>query len=84
VPDNVHQLHVQQSSTYEKTGSCQCSFRHLMMGGVSPETCWSSYKYEIIKKFDTLSHFVGFFFMNCTMTHGSTNVKFVCVLRMVA
>ena len=30
---------------------CQCSFRLLMMGGVSPETCWASYKYGIIKKF---------------------------------
>jgi len=28
---------------------CQCSFRLLMMGGVSPETCCSSYKYGIIK-----------------------------------
>jgi len=32
-----------------KTRGCQCSFRLLMMGGVSPETCWASYKYEIIK-----------------------------------
>jgi hypothetical protein len=28
------------------------------MGGMSPETCWASYKYEI--KFDTLLHLVGF------------------------
>jgi len=27
----------------------QCSFRLLMMGGVSPETCWRSYKYGTIK-----------------------------------
>jgi hypothetical protein len=32
-----------------KTRSCQCSFRLLMMGGVSPKTCWVSYKYGIIK-----------------------------------
>jgi hypothetical protein len=32
-----------------KTRGCQCSFRILMMGGVSPETCWASYKYGIIK-----------------------------------
>jgi len=32
-----------------KARGCQCSFRLLMMGGVSPETCWASYKYEIIK-----------------------------------
>jgi len=49
VPDSVYQLHVQQPSTYEKPRGCQCSFRLLMMGGVSPETCRSSYKYGIIK-----------------------------------
>jgi hypothetical protein len=32
-----------------KTRGCQCSFRLLMTGGVSPETCWASYKYGIIK-----------------------------------
>jgi len=32
-----------------KTRGCQCSFRLLMMSGVSPETCWASYKYGIIK-----------------------------------
>jgi len=41
-----------------KTRGCQCSFRLLVMGGVSPETCWASYKYEI--NFDTLLHLVGF------------------------
>jgi hypothetical protein len=46
-----------------------------MMGGVSSKTCWASYKYGIIRKFDTLLHLVGFFFMNCTMMHGSTNIK---------
>ena len=30
-----------------KTRGCQCSFRLLIMGGVSPETCWVSRKYEI-------------------------------------
>jgi hypothetical protein len=32
-----------------KIRGCQCRFRLLMMGGVSPETCWASYKYVIIK-----------------------------------
>jgi len=32
-----------------KTRGCQCSFRLLIMGGVSLETCWASYKYGIIK-----------------------------------
>jgi len=30
-----------------KTKGCQCSFRLLMMGGVSPEACWASCKYMI-------------------------------------
>jgi len=38
-----------QPSTYEKTRGCQRSFRLLMMGGVSPVTCWASYKFGIIK-----------------------------------
>jgi hypothetical protein len=32
-----------------KTRGRQCSFKLLMMGGVSPETCWASYKWRIIK-----------------------------------
>jgi len=32
------------------------------MGGVSPETCWASYKYGTIN-FDTLLHLIGFFCM---------------------
>jgi len=31
-----------------KIRGSQCRFRLLMMGGVSPETCWASYKYGII------------------------------------
>jgi hypothetical protein len=43
-----------------KTKGCECSFRLLIIGGVSPETCWSSYKYEI--NVDTLLHLVGFLY----------------------
>jgi len=42
VPDNIHQLHAQTTFHVCKTRGCQCSFRLLMMGGVSPETCWAS------------------------------------------
>jgi len=49
VSDNVHQLHVQTTFHVWKTRGSQCSFRLLMMGGVSPETCWALYKYGIIK-----------------------------------
>jgi len=45
-----------------------------MMGDVSPETCWASYKHGIINIY-TLLHFVGYFSMNCDMMHGSTNIK---------
>jgi hypothetical protein len=32
-----------------KTRGYQCSFKLLMMGDMSPGTCWASYKYGIIK-----------------------------------
>ena len=38
-----------------KARGCQWSFRFLMMGGVSPETCWASYKYGIIKFWYTVA-----------------------------
>jgi len=70
----VHQLHIRTTFHAWKTRGCQCSFWLLMTGSVSPETRWASYKYGTIKS-DGLLHLVGFFFMNCTMTHGSTNVR---------
>ena len=57
-----------------KTRGCQCSFRSLMMGGVSPETYSASYKYGIIKFWYIVAS-CWIFFMNCTMMHGSTNNK---------
>jgi hypothetical protein len=39
VPDNVHQLHVQQPSMCEKPEAASAVLGLLMMGGVSPETC---------------------------------------------
>jgi hypothetical protein len=45
-----------------KTRGCQCSFRLLIMGGVSPETCWALYKYGIIKLSYTIPS--GFIFFN--------------------
>ena len=44
-----------------------------MMGGVSPETCWASYKYEI--KFWYTVESCWIFYANYTMMHGSTNIK---------
>ena len=43
LPYNVQQLHVRQPSTILcKTRGCLCSFRLLMMGGVSPAVCEGS------------------------------------------
>jgi len=55
VPDNVHQLHVQTTFHVWKTRGCHCSFRLLMMGDVSPETCWASYEHGIIKFWYTVA-----------------------------
>jgi hypothetical protein len=49
------------------------------MDSVSPETCWASYKHGIIN-FDALLYLVGYFCMNYTMMHGSTNIKSVISL----
>jgi hypothetical protein len=48
VPDNVHQLHVQQPFTYEKPETASAVLGSWWWA-VSPETCWASYKYGIIK-----------------------------------
>ena len=61
-----------------KTRCCQCSFRLLMKGCVSPETCWASYKYGIKKCWYIVAS-CWIFFMNCAMKHGSTNIKFCSV-----
>jgi len=47
-----------------KTIGCQCSFRLLMMAGVSLETCWASYKDGIIKFWYIVASRWIFFFMN--------------------
>ena len=57
--------HTSNNLLHMQTRGCWCSFRRLMMGGMSPETCWASYKYWIINV-DTLLHLVGFFCMNCS------------------
>jgi hypothetical protein len=44
------------------------------MRAVSPETCWASYKYEIKFWYTVASCWI--FFVNYTMMHGSTNIKF--------
>ena len=61
-----------------QTRGCHCSFRLLMMGSVSPETCWASYKYGIIN-FDTLFHLVGFFCMNFVNTELWQMVSFLFI-----
>jgi len=74
-----------------KTRRCQCSFRLLMIGGVSPETCWASCKYGIIKKFYRLLHLVGFFlwivyepfqYSSLILAVGSKTVSAIHVFRL--
>ena len=43
------------------------------MGGVSPETCWASYKYEIKFWYTVASCWISY--VNYTLMHGSTNIK---------
>jgi hypothetical protein len=54
-----------------KPTGCLCSFRLLMMGGVSPETCWISFKIRNNKNFDTHLHLVGFFCKNAQSVFSS-------------
>jgi len=73
VPYNIHQLHVQQPSTYEKPEAASS-----VLGSWWWAVCRPKHVELHINKewsFDTSLHLVGFFFMNCTMMHGSTNIK---------
>jgi len=45
-----------------------------MIGGMSPETCWASFKYGI--KFWCTVASCWIFYVNYTMMHWSTNIKF--------
>jgi hypothetical protein len=47
-----------------RTRGCQCSFRLLMMDGVSLKTSWVLYKYRIIKILIRCCILLNFFFMN--------------------
>ena len=44
-----------------KTRDCLCSFRLLMMGGVSPETCWASFQIRNNKILIHCCILLGFF-----------------------
>jgi hypothetical protein len=48
-----------------------------MIGGVSPETCWASRKYEIKFWYTVASCWI--FFVNYTMMQGATNIKWTCL-----
>jgi len=65
-PTNLH---------VRKTRGCKCSFKLLMMGGVSPKTRRASYKYEI-KFWYTVASCWIFLNVNYTMMHGSTYITF--------
>jgi hypothetical protein len=70
---NVQQQHVQQPSTYAKPEPASAVLDSWWLGGVSPETRWASYKYEIKFWYTVASCWI--FFMNYTAMHGSTNIR---------
>jgi hypothetical protein len=57
-----------------KTRGCQCSFS-WWWAVCHPKTCWASYKYEIKFWYTVPSCWI--FFVNYTMMHTSTNIKYV-------
>jgi len=59
-----------------RTRSCLCSFKLLMMGGVSSETCRASFKIKSNKILIKCCILLDFLCKNCTTMHGSTNINF--------
>ena len=57
---------------------CYCSHELLMMGGRTPETCWAVKKRQDNKLLNCCFWLV--IYLNCTMMHGLTNIKFKKVL----
>ena len=51
----------------------------LMMGGKTPETCWAVNKHHDNKLKNCCIRLV--IYLNCTMTHGLTNLKFTQLIR---
>jgi hypothetical protein len=64
-----------------KTRDCQCSFRLLMMGGVSPETCWASYKYGIIRFWYIVASWWIFLYESHSKFVYQFNKKLLCTHR---
>jgi hypothetical protein len=59
-----------------QTKGCLCTFRILMKGGVWPETCWALFKIRNNKIVYSVAFCWIFYYKNCTMMHGSTNIRF--------
>ena len=75
VPDNVHQLHVQQPSTYEKPEAASAVLGSWWWAVCRPKHV----DFQKIWNNKSLIHcciLLDCFLMNCAMMHGSTNVKF--------
>jgi hypothetical protein len=69
----VERVHVQQLSTYANQ-RLLVQFQAPDDGRCVARNMLSLYKYGIINS-DSLLHLVGFFCMNCTNMHESTNIK---------
>ena len=64
-----------------KSRGCLCSFGLLMMGGVSPEICWASFKIRNNKILITLLHLVGIFTVRRQWTLNQTQLKFLAIRK---
>jgi len=72
----VQQLHVRQPSTYAKPEAVCAVLGSWWWGGVSPETCWASFKIRNNKILIHCCILLVCHCRNCTMMHGSTNIRF--------
>jgi hypothetical protein len=72
--DSVQQIHVQQPFTYAKPEAASTVLSFWWWAVCRPKhvELYINMKYN----FDTLLHLVGFFYVNYTMMHGFTNIKF--------
>jgi hypothetical protein len=80
-PESVQQIQVQQPPTHAKPEAASAVLGSWWwMDGVSPETCWDSYKYKIKFWYTLASCWI--FYMNYIIMHGSTNITVFIWRRM--
>ena len=83
VPDNVQQLHVRQPTTYVIPEAASAVLGSWWWAVCRPKHFELHLKKGIIKFWYTVASCWIFHCKNCTMTHGSTNIKFTNQLLLV-